>query len=97
MLVANKPFPSFDINNVTLPNQISPDTIFSILMEKDMKENLKRFNNSECISKYSSTFETNYASLLLVSDDYNSKFDAKPRRCGSPVSVPNGRFVSYRT
>lgn len=57
---------------MTLPGQISPDTTFSRLLEKDINGNLERFNNGECISKYSSGFQTKYASLLLVSDDYNS-------------------------
>ncbi|OQE17520.1 hypothetical protein PENFLA_c024G04793 [Penicillium flavigenum] len=72
VLVGNKPFSSFNVNNVKLPGQNSPDTTFSRLLEKDRNGTLEYFNNSECISKYANGFQTNYANLLLVTDDYNS-------------------------
>ncbi|KAJ6190749.1 hypothetical protein N7519_000770, partial [Penicillium mononematosum] len=72
VLVGNKPFSSFNVNNVKLPGQNSPDTTFSRLLEKDMNGTLEYFTNSECISKYANGFQTNYANLLLVTDDYNS-------------------------
>ncbi|KAJ5859232.1 hypothetical protein N7534_004509 [Penicillium rubens] len=72
VLVGNKPFSRININDVKLPGQNSPDTTFSRLLEKDTNGTLEYFNNSECISKYANGFQTNYANLLLVTDDYNS-------------------------
>lgn len=37
-----------------------------------MNRELKRFNNRECISNYATGLQTNYASLLLVTDEFNS-------------------------
>lgn len=37
-----------------------------------MKGDLEHFNNRECISNYATGFQTNYASLLLVTDEFDS-------------------------
>ncbi|KAJ5153644.1 uncharacterized protein N7500_009083 [Penicillium coprophilum] len=72
IFVGSKPFSSFSLDNVTLPDQKTPDTTFSRLLEKDRNGKLERLNNSDCISQYARGFQTNYASLLVVTDDYNS-------------------------
>lgn len=73
LFAGDKPFSNFNASDVrVIPSQNVSNTTFDRLLEKDKNSELEYLSNHECISTYATEFQTGHASLLLVTDDFNS-------------------------
>ncbi|KAB8202251.1 hypothetical protein BDV34DRAFT_215660 [Aspergillus parasiticus] len=80
IFAGNKPFSDFNANNVRPPHDFidtnntvytNPYFSFSRMLEKGLHNQLYRLENADCMSAYATNFQSEYGSVLLLTDDFH--------------------------
>ncbi|BAE65698.1 unnamed protein product [Aspergillus oryzae RIB40] len=80
IFAGNKPFSDFNANNVRPPHDFidknntmytNPYFSFSRMLDKGLHNELYRLENADCMSAYATNFQSEYGSVLLLTDDFH--------------------------
>ncbi|KAE8381623.1 hypothetical protein BDV26DRAFT_301230 [Aspergillus bertholletiae] len=80
IFAGNKPFSDFNASDVRPPHDeidrnhtrfINPYFSFSRMLDKGLHNELYHLDNSDCMSAYATNFQSEYGSVLLLTDDFH--------------------------